>query len=123
MIEAYKKVRIKARLRRKRHIRANVNGTTERPRLVIFRSLQYTYAQIVDDVAQRTLTGASTKNPEITAKGAMTKTAQGKELGMLIAAKAKELGITAVVFDRNGYPYHGRVAAVAEGAREGGLSF
>lgn len=121
MIEAYKRVKQVARERRKRHIRARVNGTGDRPRLVVFRSLKETYCQIVNDLEQRTITGLSTLNPAIVAKGKLSKTARSKELGLLIAAKAKELGIEKVVFDRNGYPYHGRVAAVAAGAREGGL--
>ena len=121
MIEAYREVRKAARARRKRHIRAKVNGTAECPRLVVFRSLKSMYCQLVDDLGKKTITGLSTSNPAIVEKGKLPKTAQGKELGVLIAAKAKELGITRVVFDRNGYPYHGRVAAVAQGAREGGL--
>jgi len=121
MIEAYREQRKAARARRKRHIRAKVNGTAECPRLVVFRSLKSMYCQLIDDLARKTLTGVSTSNQVVAEKGKLTKTAQSKELGMLIAAKAKELGITRVVFDRNGYPYHGRVAAVAQGAREGGL--
>ncbi len=121
MIEKYREQKSIARNRRKRHIRAKVNGTGECPRLVVYRSISKMYCQLIDDIAHRCITGLSTMNPAIAEKGKLTKTAQSKELGMAIAAKAKELGITRVVFDRNGYPYHGRVAAVADGAREGGL--
>lgn len=121
MIEAFRKVRKAARLRRRRHIRSGVIGSAERPRLVVFRSLKFMYCQLIDDGACKTLTGVSTGHADIKAKGKLNKTQASKELGILIAAKAKELGIEKVVFDRNGYPYHGRVAAVAEGAREGGL--
>ena len=105
------------RMRRHLRVRKSVTGTAERPRLVVFRSLKHITAQIVDDVAQRTLlTVGSTK---LEGK----KTEKSLEVGKTIAARAKEAGITKVVFDRGGYQYHGRVKAVAEGAREGGLEF
>jgi large subunit ribosomal protein L18 len=108
-----------AGLRARRHarVRAKVAGTPERPRLVVFRSHKHIYAQIVDDAAQRTLLSVS--DAGIAGKKAEKSTAVGK----LVAEKAKAAGITKVVFDRAGYRYHGRVKAVADGAREGGLEF
>ena len=99
-------------------MRKKVAGTSERPRLVIFRSLKHITAQIVDDVARRTLMTVSSNDLE-TGK----KTEKSLEVGKRIAARAKDAGITKVVFDRAGYKYHGRVKAVADGAREGGLEF
>jgi large subunit ribosomal protein L18 len=106
-------------LRTRRHfrVRKKVNGTSERPRLVIFRSLKHIYAQLVDDNAQRTLMTVTDAGAE------GKKTEKSAEVGKRIAQKAKEAGITRVVFDRGGYKYHGRVKAVADGAREGGLEF
>ena len=110
--------------RRRRHLRVRkkVSGTPERPRLVVFRSSKHIYAQLVDDTRGVTLLGASdrTEGIQLEAKG---KTGKSYALGRLIAAKAKDQGITAVVFDRGGYQYHGRVKAVADGARKGGLEF
>jgi large subunit ribosomal protein L18 len=108
-----------AGLRTRRHIRvrAKVAGTPERPRLVVFRSHKHIYAQIVDDAGQRTLMSVS--DGAMKGKKAEKSTAVGK----LVAEKAKAAGITKVVFDRAGYRYHGRVKAVADGAREGGLEF
>jgi len=102
-----------------------VIGNSERPRLVVFRSLRYIYGQIVDDSEEKTLLGASSLTKEISAKikKAKNKTEASKIVGQLIAEKAKQKKITNVVFDRNGYAYHGRVKALAEGAREGGLEF
>ena len=110
----------RAGLRTRRHyrIRKRVNGTGERPRLVVYRSLKHIYAQLVDDVAARTLMTVS--DHKVT-EG--KKTERSVEVGKEIAARAKEAGITRVVFDRAGYKYHGRVKAVADGAREGGLEF
>ena len=99
-------------------MRKKVTGTAERPRLVIFRSLKHITAQLVDDVAQRTLMTVSSNGSD---EG--KKTEKSLEVGKRIAARAKEAGITKVVFDRAGYKYHGRVKAVADGAREGGLEF
>lgn len=106
------------RKRRGNRVRAKISGTAERPRLVVFRSLTANYAQLIDDVAGKVLVGVSDLKSK---KG--TKTEKAKEIGMEIAKKAQELKITEVVFDRNGYKFHGRVKALAEGAREGGLKF
>ena len=113
-----------ARLKRHRHIRVRLAGTPERPRLAVFRSLNHMYAQIVDDARGVTLAAASTLDPEIReAVAGKPKTAAGSEVGKLIARRAKEKGITQVVFDRGGYLYHGRVKALADAAREAGLKF
>jgi large subunit ribosomal protein L18 len=108
------------RLRRHNRVRRKVAGTVSRPRLSVFRSSAHIYAQIIDDVAGHTLVSESTKSAE----GATgTKTEQAKVVGTLIAAKAKQAGITSVVFDRGGFKYHGRIQALADAAREGGLEF
>jgi len=112
------KTREEKRLRRHVRVRKNVKGTPERPRLVVFRSLKHITAQLVDDVAGRTL--LTITSAEIDAG---KKTEKSLEVGKRVAAKAKESGITKVVFDRGGYQYHGRVKAVADGARTGGLEF
>jgi large subunit ribosomal protein L18 len=110
------------RRRRKAHIRKRVEGSVERPRLSVYRSLNHIYAQVIDDVSGKTLAAASTLSPELSqSKG--KKKDQAKAVGKLVAKKCQEAKIAAVVFDRNGFNYHGRVAAVAEGAREGGLKF
>ena len=111
------KTREEMRLRRHLRVRKKVQGTGERPRLVVFRSLKHIYAQLVDDTANRTLATVTDREVE------GTKTAKSAEVGKRIAARAKEAGVTRVVFDRAGYQYHGRVKAVADGAREGGLEF
>lgn len=95
------------------------DGTADRPRLTVFRSNKEIYAQLIDDAKGVTLASASTRNKDFSATG--TKTEQAMEIGKKIAVKAKDLGIEKVVFDRNGYLYHGRVKALADGAREGGL--
>jgi large subunit ribosomal protein L18 len=112
--------RTHAERRFKRHLRVRnkVSGTTERPRLVVFRSLKHIYAQLVDDVARRTITTVSDLGIEQGKKGE-----RAAEVGKLIAERAKAAGITRVVFDRAGYRYHGRIKAVADGARKGGLEF
>ncbi len=112
------------RIRRHLRIRKKIFGTPERPRLSVFRSLKHIYAQIIDDTIGHTLVAASTLDPEIREelKG-KTKTEQAKLVGKLIAKRALEKGITKVVFDRGGHKYHGRVKALAEAAREGGLIF
>ncbi|MBM4274008.1 MAG: 50S ribosomal protein L18 [Deltaproteobacteria bacterium] len=113
-----------ARLKRKLRIRKKISGTGERPRLSVFRSAKHIYAQIVDDAQGRTLAAASTLSKEIKEKApGQKKTEVAKEVGRLLAVKAKEKGITSVVFDRNGFLYHGRVKAVAESCREHGLEF
>jgi large subunit ribosomal protein L18 len=111
----------KARERRHKRVRSKVTGTAERPRLVVFRSNRGIEAQLVDDLEARTLAAASWLHLKRSFKGA--KTAQAAEVGKLLAQKAKEAGIETVVFDRGGYLYHGRVKALAEAAREGGLRF
>ena len=110
------------RLRRKAHIRMKVDGSQERPRLSVYRSLNHIYAQVIDDTSGKTLAAASTLSPELK-DGKGKKKALAKEVGKLVAKKCQEKQIAAVVFDRNGFMYHGRIAAVAEGAREGGLKF
>ena len=110
------------RFRRKRSIRKKVEGSTERPRLSVYRSLNHIYAQVIDDVSGKTLAAASTLSPELK-DGKGKKRELAKEVGKLVAKKCQESKIAAVVFDRNGFMYHGRIAAVAEGAREGGLKF
>src|SRR5262247_4520670 len=112
------KSRVEKRYRRHLRVRKKVSGTSDRPRLVIFRSLKHITAQIVDDVAGRTLMTVTSTELE-----SGKKTEKSTEVGKRIAARAKEAGITKVVFDRAGYKYHGRVKAVADGAREGGLEF
>jgi large subunit ribosomal protein L18 len=114
------------RLRRHQRVRRKVTGTAERPRLAVHRSLKHIQAQLVDDVNGRVLAGISTTAAELVklrADGETDKTALSREAGKRLAEKAKAAGIEAVVFDRGGYVYHGRVAAFAEGAREGGLQF
>ena len=123
-----KRLRIKSRRdrreRRHRRVRAKVNGTQQRPRLVVYRSLNNVEGQVVDDVAGRTLVGLSTLSADLRAQRAeQTKTEQSRAAGRALAERAKEMGITQVVFDRGGYLYHGRVKAFDEGAREGGLEF
>ncbi len=113
-----------ARERRHRRVRVRVNGTPERPRLNVYRSLEHIYAQVIDDVAGHTLVSASTLDAEVKqAIGGKRKTEAAKIVGQIIAARAKNAGISAVVFDRGGNRYHGRVKALADGAREGGLDF
>jgi len=110
--------------RKRRHmsIRRRIAGTPQRPRLCIKRSNRYIYAMLVDDSRNRVLTGVSSQVNEVREKK-LKRIAAAKEVGKLIAGKSKELGFKQVVFDRAGYRYHGRVKAVAEGAREGGLEF
>jgi len=114
----------KQRVRKHRRVRKKVSGTAERPRLCVFRSLKHIYGQIVDDEAGKTLVSASTRSSELRdkVKGAK-KTEAAHAVGLQVAEKAKAQGIEAVVFDRAGYKFHGRVKALAEGARKGGLGF
>lgn len=117
-------MRIVGRERRKLRIRRKVNGTAERPRLSVFRSARHIYAQIIDDASGTTLAAASTLSKELEGQLAEdNKVDAAKKVGKLIAAACKEKGITKIVFDRNGYLYHGRVSALAQAAREGGLEF
>ncbi|MBE7044602.1 MAG: 50S ribosomal protein L18 [Ruminococcaceae bacterium] len=111
-----------ARLRRHERVRKNISGTAERPRLNVYRSSKHIYAQIIDDVKGVTLVSASSLEKEFGENYGGNCDA-AKAVGALVAKKALEKGIKAVVFDRGGYIYHGRVAALAEGAREGGLEF
>ena len=113
-----------ARYRRHARVRAKVEGTTSRPRLCVFRSLDHIYAQVIDDSRGHTLTAASTLDPEIKSEtDDKTKTDKSKLVGSLIAKRTLSEGIKQVVFDRGGYKYHGRVKALAEAARQGGLKF
>lgn len=113
-----------ARIKRKKRIRKNVNGTEERPRLTVFRSDKHIYAQIVDDVQGITLVSSSTLTAEFKEKEAPKgKVGAAKLVGELVAARAREKGISKVVFDRNGYIYHGRIQALADAARQAGLDF
>jgi large subunit ribosomal protein L18 len=109
-----------ARARRKRRIRGRISGTAERPRVSVFRSNRAIYAQLVDDSTAITL--ASARSGEVDASG-LKKAEVARKVGELLAQRAKDKGIESVVFDRSGYLYHGRVKALAEGAREGGLAF
>jgi large subunit ribosomal protein L18 len=110
-----------ARERRHRRVRGRVQGTAERPRLSVFRSNVGIYAQLVDDLEAKTLAAASWHQLPKSFKG--NKTEQAKEVGKLLAQSARKAGVETCVFDRGGYLYHGRVKALAEGAREGGLQF
>ncbi|GBD29643.1 50S ribosomal protein L18 [bacterium HR32] len=112
--------------RRVRHLRLRrrVVGTADRPRLSVFRSLKHIYAQVIDDQQGRTLVAASTREPEIASQvQGLRRVEQSRVVGRVLAQRAREKGIVRVVFDRGGYAYHGRVRALAEGAREGGLEF
>jgi large subunit ribosomal protein L18 len=111
-------------LRQARHsrIRRKLKGTMERPRLSVFRSNKSIYAQVINDSSGHTLVAASSRDPDmITANGAGTKTQVAYQVGLLLAKRAQEAGITLGVFDRGGYRYHGRVKSLAEGVREGGI--
>ena len=114
------KTKPQARLRRRRRVRAKIRGTAERPRLSVFRSNKGVQAQVIDDVAGRTLAAVSWTEAELKSLGTMD---QAKKAGELLADRAKAAGIETVVFDRGGYRYHGRVKALADGARENGLKF
>jgi large subunit ribosomal protein L18 len=108
------------RLRRRHRVRAKVTGTAERPRLSVYRSNRGVFAQLIDDVEGRTLAAANWTEPELKDLGRME---QAHKAGELLATRAKAAGVETCVFDRGGYQYHGRVKALAEGAREGGLEF
>ena len=115
--------RVSQRLKRKSRIRRTLSGTTDRPRLTVYKSLKHIYAQVVDDSSGRTLAFASSLSKEFRDSDAGDKKSDAKRVGQLVAEKAKAAKVTRVVFDRNGFPYHGRIAAVAEAAREAGLEF
>ena len=110
-----------ARLRRHRRVRGKISGTAERPRLDVFRSAKHIYAQVIDDVSGKTLAAAGSNEKDFGIYGGNIEAA--KKVGQLVAERAKAKGIEEVVFDRGGFVYHGRVQALAEAAREGGLKF
>ena len=118
-------VRFKKEARKKRHrsLRKRIEGTAERPRLAVFRSTRHIYAQIIDDQQKRTLTAVSDKVLAVEGESKADKKARAKRVGAAIAKQCLEKGIDKVVFDRAGYKYHGRVSALADGAREAGLKF
>lgn len=124
MRDKYRK-KLSPRKRRHVRVRAKVSGTAERPRLNVFRSSAHIYAQVIDDTAGRTLVSASDLEDAVVqqAGDGANKTARASAVGQTIAQRAKDAGINDVVFDRGGFLYHGRVKAVADGAREGGLKF
>ncbi|GAB1422447.1 50S ribosomal protein L18 [Anaerolineales bacterium] len=116
----------KAKARKRRHgrVRQHVSGTVERPRLNVFRSLTHIYAQVIDDEAGKTLAAASSIDKDVAPQVAgKTKTEAAQIVGRIVAERAKDAGVEIVVFDRGGYKYHGRVAALAQAAREAGLKF
>lgn len=118
------KSRSAARIRRHLRVRKSVFGTTERPRLSVFRSINEIYAQVIDDLDGNTLTSASSIDTDLRTKMAgLKKSDQAKLVGQTVAERAKSKGIDAVVFDRGGFRYTGRIKALADGAREGGLEF
>ena len=113
-----------ARIRRHKRVRRNLAGTSERPRLNVFRSLNHIYVQIIDDTKGVTLTSASSLDADVAQKAkGQSKIEQAKLVGQLVAERAKQAGVNEVVFDRGGYKYHGRVKALAEASREAGLKF
>jgi large subunit ribosomal protein L18 len=120
-----KNEKVNARLRKKKHIKQRVFGTAERPRLVVYKSLKHIYAQLVDDVNQKTITGMSSLSKDLQDEIAKAKNniQKAEVIGTGIAKKALDLKIDKVVFDRNGYIYHGRVKAIAESARKSGIKF
>ncbi|MFO7652640.1 MAG: 50S ribosomal protein L18 [Candidatus Krumholzibacteriia bacterium] len=121
----FTKTRRTAWLQRKRRVRRRVHGTSERPRLTVYRSNRFIYAQVVDDDQGRTLVHFDSRlaAPDELPEGVAGKCASAYSVGKQLAQRAKERGIEKIVFDRNGYLYHGRVAALARGARDGGLEF
>ena len=116
------KTRAQRRYRRHLRIRKTLRGTADRPRLVVHRSIKHVYAQLVDDVSGHTLIGVGDRNKDVKVEGS-GKVAGSFAVGKLLGQRAAAAGVTKVVFDRGGYPYHGRVKAVAEGARDAGLEF
>jgi large subunit ribosomal protein L18 len=113
-----------ARIRRHARVRRRVKGSNEKPRLCVFRSLSHIYAQVIDDVSRVTIVSASDIEKDVASKAGGKKKADVATLvGTLVAERAKQKGITQVVFDRGGYPFHGRIKALAEAARAGGLNF
>lgn len=124
MADVQGRQKYQARRRRQRRVRAKVHGTAARPRLCIFRSTKNIFVQVIDDEAGKTLVSASTIDSEVAAQVVgKTKVEASRVVGQVVAERAKNAGIETVVFDRGGFKYHGRVAAVADGAREAGLKF
>jgi large subunit ribosomal protein L18 len=117
------KTRRDSRLRRHRRVRKSIHGTAARPRLAVFRSNKHLVLQVIDDDAGRTLCAASTNEPDQRATGTGATVEAAARVGTLIAERAKAAGVTTVVFDRGGFKYHGRIAAVAQAARDAGLEF
>jgi large subunit ribosomal protein L18 len=115
--------KVTARKKRVQRIRVKIFGTSERPRMRVFRSNRHIYAQIIDDVLRKTLISMSSDDKSFETAGLNGKCEQAKQVGILIAEKAKSAGIDKIVFDRGGYLYHGRIKALSDGAREGGLQF
>jgi large subunit ribosomal protein L18 len=115
--------KLERRSRIRMRIRKKINGTTEAPRLAVYRSNKQIYVQVIDDLKGVTLLSACSKEKEIAAQTGLKKIDQAKLVGQLLATKCKEKGIEKVVFDRSGYKYHGRVKSLADAAREGGLKF
>lgn len=119
-----KSARVRSRLRRRMRIRKKLSGTPVRPRLAVYRSVKHTYAQVIDDASGVTLASASTLSAELKDQlGEDKKADSARRVGELVAKKCLEKGIDSVVFDRGGFPYHGRVLSVASGARDAGLTF
>ena len=117
-------IKVQARLKRKKRIRKKLSGTQARPRLCVFRSAKHIYAQIIDDTSGNTLVSASSTEKAVAGQSSgEKKTATASQVGKVIAARAIEKGYKKVVFDRNGFLYHGRIKAVSDGAREAGLDF
>jgi len=115
--------KLERRTRIRMRIRKKISGTTEKPRLAVFRSNKQIYVQLIDDLNGVTLLAASSKEKEVADKTVVKKTEQAKLVGQVLAAKCREKGIETVIFDRSGYKYHGRVKSLADAAREGGLKF
>ena len=112
-----------ARMRRHARVRKHIRGTAARPRLAVFRSNKHISAQVIDDIAGRTLAAASTVEPAVRSAGGTGNVDAARRVGELVAQRAKDAGVTSVVFDRGGFLYQGRVAAVADAARDAGLEF
>jgi large subunit ribosomal protein L18 len=116
-------IRRESRIRRHRRVRKKIHGTAERPRLAVYRSNKHVVAQVIDDDAGRTLAAASTAEPDVRSAGSGSTVDAAARIGKLVAERAKAAGIEQVVFDRGGFIYHGRIAALAAAAREAGLEF
>lgn len=117
------KTRAERRQRRHHRVRSKVSGTEDRPRISVYRSLKHIYVQLVDDTRGKTLVGVSDLTPQLTEGDRPGKVGKSFAVGKLLAEKADEIGVKRAVFDRSGYAFHGRVKAVADGARKGGLEF